>query len=253
MLLESKNLEFQYSANSPIIKDFSLKIENGEFVMISGPNGSGKSTVLKLLSSFLKPDKGEVKLNSKLIQKYTYAERASQIAVVSQNPTPILNFTVFELIMSGRSGSLNRFAPPSQKDCDICNELMELFELTQFQNRIVNQLSGGEKARVFLAKALAQQPQLLLLDEPTSAFDLEYTFKTMEILKQLSRKIGVVMICHDLNLAWQYADRLILLKGGEIFAQGAPKEILTAETINQVYHCQAQILSSAGIVFSQKI
>lgn len=249
MIFEAKNLEFKYEENSPLIKNFSLKIESGEFFMLSGPNGSGKSTILKLLSGFLTPANGEIRVNSDLLQKFSYAHRASMIAVVSQNQVPILDFTVAELIMTGRSGSLNRFVSPSKKDCEICQELIVKLELEKFKNRAVNQLSGGERARVFLAKALAQNPQILLLDEPTAALDLEYTFKVLDLLKALSKKIAIIMVCHDLNLAWKYADKLYILNHGETAFCGNPREILTPENIRQIYHCNSEIISDKGIIF----
>ena len=248
MILVADNLNFSYS-NSPIVKDFSIKLECGNLIMLSGPNGSGKSTIIKLLCGLLRPNSGGVTLDGRDLNSFSDFERAKNISVVAQTQVPILNFTVNELILTGRTGSLNRFFSPSQKDLAICDEAIELLDLGKFRNRQVNQLSGGERSRVFLAKALAQQPQFLLLDEPTSAMDIEHTFKTLELLKKISNKIGILMVCHDLNLAWQYADKLYLLKDGTTQIAGESKEILTPATLEAIYNCHAEIIMDKGIIF----
>ena len=248
MILAADNLNFSYS-NSPIVKDFSIKLECGNLIMLSGPNGSGKSKIIKLLCGLLKPNSGGVTLDGRDLNSFSDFERAKNISVVAQTQVPILNFTVNELILTGRTGSLNRFFSPSQKDLAICDEAIELLDLGNFRNRQVNQLSGGERSRVFLAKALAQQPQFLLLDEPTSAMDIEHTFKTLELLKKISNKIGILMVCHDLNLAWQYADKLYLLKDGTTQIAGKSKEILTPATLEAIYNCHAEIIIDKGIIF----
>ncbi len=249
MSLEARNLNFSYGT-TPLIRDFSLSLERGEFVMLSGPNGSGKSTILKLLSAFYRSDNGEVLLDGENINKIPLAERAKKIAVVPQQNNVVLDFTVSELVMLGRSLYLSRFLPIDRESSEICQAVMDRLEISQFADRVVNKLSVGEQARVFLAKALVQKSDFLLLDEPTAALDIENAKKIMEILRKLSDKIGILMICHDLNMAWKYADKLYLLKNGETVACGEPKSILNSEVIGQVYNSKAEIIADKGIIFN---
>jgi iron complex transport system ATP-binding protein len=252
MILAGNNLNFSYS-DTLVVSDFSIKLERGKIFMLSGPNGSGKSTIIKLICGLLKPDSGNITINGEDLNSFSDLERAKKIGVVAQTQLPILDFTVEELILTGRTGSLNRFFAPSVKDIAICNEVIELLELEKFRNRQVNQLSGGERSRVFLGKGLAQKTQFLLLDEPTSAMDIEYTFKTLELLKNLSKEIGILMVCHDLNLAWQYADKLYLLKNGRTCVSGEPKEILSSATLESIYNCHAEVVEDKGIIFRPSI
>ncbi|MCK8826555.1 heme ABC transporter ATP-binding protein [Natroniella acetigena] len=235
--LKVDKLSYKYNELTKILKGVSFAIEQGEFIALIGPNGSGKSTLLKNINSILKPDQGKVYLDELDLQKLAKKEMAKRLAVVPQNTTINFDFTVEEIVLMGRAPYLSRFKGESSQDYQIVREAMELTNTTQFADRRINQLSGGERQRVILARALAQQPEVLLLDEPTSNLDINYQLEMMELLRKLNREqeLTILIVIHDLNLASQYCDKLLLLNQGQIYGFGTPEEIITAENIEEVY------------------
>ena len=246
-MLEAQSLTFSYQ-DKIILDDFSLSLEKGSFTMLLGANGSGKSTVLRLLGGFLQPKQGGVLVDGVSIHTLKHFERAQKIAVVPQNMPPVLDFTVREMVTMGRLGNIPRFAPPGKSDQKIVNEVMEKMEISPFADRMLNQLSGGERQRVILAQALAGNPDYLLLDEPTSALDPEHIFLLMQTLHEISKNTGILMVCHDLNLAWNFAKETIILKDSNIFLSGDTRKVLTSENIRKAFNCNAVINEEVGII-----
>lgn len=247
MPLEAENISFSYR-NTNVLEKISVKIEKGDFIMLLGANGSGKSTAIKLLGGYLTPACGQIICNGVPLMKLKSFERARKIAVVSQIPPPILDFTVRELVMMGRLAHSCRLMPPSGEDIAAVNDAMKKLEVMQFAEKSVKQLSGGERQRVLLAQALAQEPEYLLLDEPTSALDPAHAIALMNILAEINDSVGIFMVCHDLNLAWNYAKKVIILNGGRIVLSGETEKILTAENIAENFKCSAFIQPDKGVI-----
>lgn len=247
MTLEAKNISFSYKSKK-VLTDFSVSISKNDFVMLLGANGSGKSTALKILAGFLAPCSGEVCCSGKKLSEMRSFERARKIAVVSQLPPPVLDFTVAEFIMMGRLAHSPRLAPPDKKDREAVKNAMAELDLEPLAERLMYRLSGGERQRVLLAQALAQEPEYLLLDEPTSALDPAHGIALMQVLRRLKNKVGILMICHDLNLAWNYAENVIILNHGKISCSGSTHQVLTAENISANFNCNAVIHPDEGII-----
>jgi iron complex transport system ATP-binding protein len=223
------------------IDDVSLSLESGEFVGILGPNGSGKTTLLRVLAGAIKPSGGNVLLDGEDIHKMRPKSVAGKIAVVPQNGHMPFPFSVFEMVMMGREPHMTRFSRESPRDVEIVSQAMAATGVAHLAGRSVLELSYGERQRVVVARALAQEPGILLLDEPTSHLDPGYRMEIMDVFKSLSsrRNIGVLAVLHDVNLASQYADRLIMLKQGRKVADGIPREVVTKEILESVYRVDA--------------
>jgi iron complex transport system ATP-binding protein len=220
-----------------ILKNVSLNIKKGEILGIIGPNGSGKSTLFKLLSRVIMPEKGLIQLEGVNISEIDLKEFCRTVAFVRQDNLIAFPFSVEEIVLMGRIPHLKRMQFTSSKDHDIVNNVLVLTDALQFKNNMIDQLSGGERQRVMIAKALAQEPKLLLLDEPTAHLDIGHQIQVLDLLKELNyeKQLTIAMVLHDLNLASEYCDRLIFLDQGRIFKEGTPKEVLTYENIEQVY------------------
>ncbi|MBR2509237.1 MAG: ABC transporter ATP-binding protein [Lentisphaeria bacterium] len=250
MAIIAEKISFSYNRKK-VLEDFSISLNRNDFTMLLGSNGSGKSTAVKLLGNFLKPDSGKITVDGINADKLLPFERAKKIAVISQTMPPVLNFTVREMVLMGRFCHVGRLKRPTAEDLQIADESMEKMEVFSFANRYVRELSGGERQRVVLAGALAQQPDYLLLDEPTAALDPAHSLRLMEILQKLNEKIGIMMVCHDLNLAWNYAGKVIILQNGKTLFAGAAREILTVQNIRQAFDCNAVIYQNEGIILQK--
>jgi len=235
-LLQVENLCGGYGKTT-VLKDISLEIRKGEFLGIIGPNGSGKSTLLRLMSRALAPQKGDIFFEGQNIHRMNLKKLYQKIAFVSQNPWAGLSFSVFEMVLMGRIPHLNRLQLETKKDFAAAERALLLTDTQQFQDKRIDELSAGERQRVMIAKALAQEPTLLFLDEPTSNLDIGHQIQILDLLKSLNRQnnLTVVLVLHDLNLASEYCDRLILLDRGIICRRGTPSEVLTYQNIEEVY------------------
>lgn len=220
-----------------ILKGVSFDVAAGEFVGIVGPNGCGKTTLLRTISRSLRPSSGQILLDDKNVYSVAAREFARKVGVVPQETWVAFDFTVLEVVMMGRTPWLNRFAVESKRDRQIALEALDRTGTGNLRDRQANALSGGERQRVILARALAQEPDILLLDEPTSHLDINYQFETMDLVRSLNRKNGltVLAVLHDLNLAAQYCDRIFMLGDGVVKAQGTPEQVITPENILNVY------------------
>ncbi|TQR25090.1 heme ABC transporter ATP-binding protein [Bacillus safensis] len=221
-----------------IIRGISLEVKQGEFLGILGPNGSGKTTLLKMMAGILAPKSGEVRLGGQLVQSYQPKTLAQKMAVLPQKTDQAFSFTVEETIQFGRypyqKGWLQSV---TQEDVQVVNKVMEQTGVAQFKDQSIHELSGGEQQRVYLAQALAQQPEYLLLDEPTSFLDLAYQKDLLDLIKEetMSSRLTVIGVFHDVNIASLYCDRLLLLHEGKTDMLGLPHHVLTTERINRVY------------------
>lgn len=232
-----------------IVRDVSLQLHCGELLAIVGPNGAGKSTLLKLLTGDLKPSSGSVEIEKKQLNRWSLAELAKRRSVLLQQSRLSFGFSVEEVVLMGRMPH-NR-GVETEQDYTISAEALELVGLSAFSDRTYTTLSGGEQQRVQLARVLAQiwetpvdGGRYLLLDEPTNSLDLAYQQQVLRIAKQLAANgTGVLAILHDLNLAAQYADRIVMLKDGCIVAEGHPHEVLNAKTIEMVFATPVSVLS----------
>ncbi len=227
----------KFYGDRQVLKQLGCAIAEGEFFGILGPNGSGKSTLLKLLSGIEKPDAGEMTLNGTPISDYTRKQLSRVLAVLQQEPIPPASFTVREVVEMGRYPYQNWLGDERSGSGEIVEAVLDQLNLAELQHCSLSELSGGERQRVALAKAMAQQPSLLLLDEPTTYLDIGNQIQMLDIVKawQRERTMTVVAVLHDLNLASMYCDRMMLLHEGAIVGIGTPEELVQGDLIQRVY------------------
>ena len=241
-MIEVKDISFSYEGGR-VIDGVSFRVDEGEFVGLIGPNGSGKTTLLKLLSKILRADAGTIRIDEREIARVSNREMARLLAVVPQESNVLFPFTVREIVLMGRYPHLGMFSFERRKDMATAEEMMRITDVLQFADRLISEVSGGEKQRVIIARALAQQPRALLLDEPTAFLDLRHQVAVYELLKALNEKHGMTILCvsHDLNLAARYCKRLIMLHHGSVAADGPPGEVLTPDNISRVFGVTARV------------
>jgi len=240
--LRINNIACRYEAAN-VLEDINFSAGESDFIGVIGPNASGKSTLLKSISKILKPHTGTVLLNERNLYTLKSVEVAKKLAVVPQESVISFAFTALEVVLMGRIPHLNRFQAEGTKDLAIVKQAMELTNTWHLAERPINQLSGGEKQMVIIARALTQEPKILLLDEPTGHLDINHQIEILDLIKRLNKEKRMVIIAvfHDLNIASQYCDRLILLNKGKIYAAGRVKDVLTAENIERVYGIKVTI------------
>jgi iron complex transport system ATP-binding protein len=245
--IQTNNLTFAYK-DKPVLDGVSLLVERGEMVGILGPNGSGKTTLLKIFSAVLR-GRGEVKVNNRSIETYGKRELSRLFAVVPQESQILFPYTVAEIVLMGRASYHNPLALEGKQDLEVARASMELTDSLPFSDRYLHELSGGEKQRVIIARALAQEPKILLLDEPSAFLDLKHQVQVFELMRRLNRErsLTIVAALHDLNLAALFFPRLVMLRDGRIYRDGTPRDVLTEETIEEVYGVHVKIqLDSSG-------
>ena len=223
--------------SADVLRDIGLHINVGEFVGIVGPNGSGKSTLLKTMVGALRPASGTVSLDGRSVSSIRGRDLARRVAVVPQDSQVAFEFTVLEVVLMGRAPHLRRFQMEKRPDLDLAADALTRTNLLQHADRRIGELSGGERQRAMIARALAQQTDVLLLDEPTAHLDLSYQVEILDLLKRENESHGktVVVVLHDLNLAAEFCHRLIMLKDGRVYADGIPAEVITVENVREVY------------------
>lgn len=232
-----------------ILHDLSLHVEQGEILGIVGPNGSGKTSLLKLMAGLLVPQEGSIALFGISLARLPPEEMARRVAFVPQDSAQIFPFTVAETVLMGRFPHRRQtqwslgFGWEDQADCGAAAQAMATMDIGHLAARAVTDLSGGERQRAMIARALAQAPHVLLLDEPTAFLDLQHQIGICSVLRRLrdERGMTVVLVTHDLNLASQYCDRVAMLKEGRVSAVGAPSEVMSVETLRDVYGCDVLI------------
>lgn len=224
---------------SPVLRRLSFDIAQGEFFIVIGPNGSGKTTLMKMIAGLIRPQSGEIRISGKSIRKYRRKALARRMAFVPQQMPLDFPFAVEEVVLFGRSPHLGTFGLTSEEDLHHARQAMAFTEITHLARRRLNQLSGGECQRVFIARAICQDPEIIVLDEPTASLDISHQLRIMDMMEKMKqeRHVTVIMVSHDVNLAAMYADTLMLLHQGETVRVGAPSDVLTYETLEQAYGC----------------
>lgn len=238
MQLEAKGVSVTLS-HKEIVHQAALRVDSGEFVGLIGPNGSGKTTLLKSIYRVLKPTAGMVCLDGSDISQLTHRQSAQRMGVVSQFTNLSFDFTVEEMVLMGRTPHKKAFSQDTKEDFTIVEEALRRVDMLPFRNRSFQTLSGGEKQRILLARALAQQVELLVLDEPTNHLDIKYQIQIMDVVKSLG--VGVLAALHDLNLTLMYCTYVYVMKGGSVVAHGRPEEVITPELIRQVYEVNCEV------------
>lgn len=230
-MIKIKNLNYSIN-NEDILKDISFDIKEFNFIGIVGPNGSGKTTLVKNLYQSLKAD-GNIFLKGKSIKYIDKKTLAKTLAVLSQNSTNSINYTIEDVILMGRYPHKNMFLDYSYKDKEIVNDIIKKLKLEDIKTKSFSNLSGGEQQRVLIARALAQQAEVIILDEPTNHLDINYQLEIMELLKKL--KITTITTIHDMNIASRYCDKIVALKDGALYNKGAPKEVFSTKFFKEVF------------------
>ena len=227
----------------PVLRGLSFEVAPGEVLAIVGPNGAGKSTLLKILGGSMAPSSGSVELMGRALLSFERREIARIVASVGQENAVAFRFTALEVVLMGRAPHLGAFRFESRHDLEIAVTALDRFGLLPLAGRHIQELSGGERKRVFLARALAQEPKVALLDEPTAFLDLKHVAEIFERFRELSaeRAMAVVATLHDLNAAALYADRVLLLKDGAAIGCGPPAEVLTADNLRRVYETEVYV------------
>ncbi len=227
---------------NPVLRGISCEVSRGEFVVVIGPNGSGKTTLLRALAGLIKADGGRIALAGVDTSELSARERARSVAYLPQSSSSGYSFTAFEVALMGRYPRLGRFQLESESDREIAYRALERTEAAQFADRRIGELSGGERQRVMVARTLAQQPDLLLLDEPTSNLDLKHQLSLMALVRgEVANGLAAVAVLHDLSLAARFADRLVLLKDGVVMADGSPGSVLTPANLRAAFEVDATV------------
>ena len=241
-VVEASTLSFRYGTQA-VLHGVAFPVTSGDFFVIIGPNGSGKTTLLKLLARLAVPQSGTVHLFGKNLAAYGRRELARLVAVVPQQVPLDFPFTVAETVLMGRAPHLGLLELEKAEDYDLAAEAMRFTDVLHLADRRLDQLSGGERQRVIIARAICQQPRLLLLDEPTASLDPAHQVQIMDLLERLRAANGVtvVMVSHDLNLAAMYGTTLLLLQGGTIVQVGTPDQVLRSEILAASYGCAMQV------------
>ena len=238
MELETRQVSVTLSRKE-IVKQVSLQVKDGSFVGLLGPNGSGKTTLLKSIYRVLKPSHGAVLIDGRDINALSYRETAKRMGVVSQFNNLSFDFTVEEMVLMGRAPRKRAFDRDTEEDYLIAEDALRRVEMLDFRDRSFLTLSGGEKQRIILARALAQQVEMLILDEPTNHLDIKYQIQIMDVVKSLG--IGVLAALHDLNLTLMYCNYVYVLKDGRIVAHGPTESVITEDLIRNVYEVECSV------------
>ena len=240
--LQFQNLHYNYG-REPLIEDLTASINPGEFIGLIGPNGSGKTTLVKLASRTLKPLSGQVFLHGVDLARIRARDLARRVAVVPQESTVSFPYRVVEIILMGRAPYHGAFAFEGEADLAVAREVMALTDTERLADRTFYELSGGEKQMVVIARALAQEPEVLLLDEPTAFLDIRHQIEIYELIRRLNRERGltVVSVMHDLNLAALYCERLVLIKSGKVVRSGRPEAVLTGPIVREVFEADVHV------------
>ena len=248
--MKVKNVHFSYGKNK-ILNGVSFQIEEGKVTTIMGANGCGKSTLFSLMTKNLYPAKGNIFLKGKNILNLNLKEFARKVAIVQQYNTASDDITVESLISFGRTPYKKMMQANSREDEEKIQWAMEVTGLTEYRNREVSRLSGGQRQRVWIAMALAQGTKTLFLDEPTTYLDIRYQIEILKLVKKLNQEYGItiVMVLHDINQAITYSDRIIGLKDGQVLVEGAPEDVITEESIRELYGIKLGVTSIDGRKF----
>ncbi len=245
-LIELQDIKFSYKGNKNgnfTLGKLSLSIQKGEIVSVFGPNGSGKSTLLKIISGAILPDEGNVFLNGRDLNEYSHKSLAKQIGFVPTLTSSVYPFSVYEVVMSGRTPYLGFTGFEKKEDHEIVIDALKTVGIYQLRNKGINEVSGGEAQRAYIARALAQKTEIILLDEPTAHLDLKHQVAVFNLLQKLNIEQGItiVIVSHDLNLAGNFSNRAVLMKDGKIIKDGDVLNVLTEENISSVFEVESKV------------
>jgi iron complex transport system ATP-binding protein len=248
MMLKAEGVGFGYRADRVVLREVSLEVEAGRVLVLLGPNGSGKSTLLKVMLGVLKAGTGSVTWEGRALSEYRARELARGVAYLPQSPGYEAGQSVGEVVRAGRTPYLQAFGVESERDVAVVGETAELLGLGELMGRPMEELSGGQRQRAFLGRALAQEPRVLLLDEPNTFLDLQYQAQLWQLLRRLAREkgLGILAASHDLNLSAAFADELVLLEEGRVAARGTADEVLDAALLSRVYGIGMERVERAG-------
>lgn len=232
----------------PVLRNVTLQAFDGEVIGLIGPNGSGKSTLLRTLAGFLRPSSGELLIAGKPFRSYKSKELARMVGYVPQDTAIDFDFLTREIVLMGRHPYISRFGSESRQDRERVEHAMRQTATLHLADQMVTRLSGGQRQMVFIAKALAQEPKLLLLDEPISALDIRYQLQVLKLMRHWAQKgMTVIAALHDLNLAARFCDTLFLLTDGEVISTGTPEQVLTPEIIRRAYNVHVEVRNDPWI------
>ena len=238
--LSAEHITLGYHAHKTVVRDLALDITQGEIVTLVGPNGSGKSTILRALARLMPPLEGAVYLDGKAIHRMSTREVAKTLAILPQNPIAPEDLTVRDLVSRGRFARQAWWRSSSHLDRERVDWALDVTHLSTLEHRRLTTLSGGERQRAWIALALAQEPRILLLDEPTTFLDISHQLEVMMLLQQLNAEndLSIVMVLHDLNQAARFSHRMFALRNGEIYVAGAPDDVLTDAMLREVFEVE---------------
>lgn len=226
-----------------VLQDVALEVGPGDLVAVLGPNGSGKSTLLRVADGLARPQRGAVRIKGRPVERYARRALAREVAMVPQENHFSFSFSVLEVVLMGRFPHMGSFGFEGEKDMDVALKALSATRTLHLSHRPINELSGGEKGRVLLARALAQEPSVILLDEPTAFLDLKYKKEIFDLVSSLTGKegLGAVVVTHDIDLAARYCNRVVMLKEGRLYAAGSPSQVVTASNVEEVYGCKVVV------------
>lgn len=243
MSIEVQNLSFSYG-DRPVLHDISFRVEKGEFLSILGPNGVGKSTLFRCVLGLLSGYTGQVLVDGADSRSFTVREAARHIAYIPQSSHPIFNYSVFDIVLMGRTSGLSTFRSPKKQDTELCRWALEKVGIPHLSDRCFHRLSGGEQQLVLIARALVQKAPILMLDEPTASLDFGNQLLVLEQCRNLAREgYTVIQTTHNPEQSYQYSDRILTLQHGRVLAEGTPKEVLTEKTIRALYSVEVDVVS----------
>lgn len=245
--LTVENVSFSYG-EKPVLTDVSLSVAPGELVSILGHNGCGKTTLLRCISGYLTPKAGSVRIGSDAVSSLSARALAQRMALVPQNPVMEFDFTVRDIVLMGRNPHLKRFAGETEADYAAADAALARTGMAELAERSVLTLSGGEWQRTIIARAICQNSEVMLLDEPVASLDVKHQIEILRLVRGLCRESGISALCvmHDINLSAHYSDQLLLLKGGRTLACGSPRAVITAPLLREAYGIEAEVREEQG-------
>lgn len=246
-----RDVHYSYVPPEYALTGVSFDIPAGCFCGITGPNGSGKSTLLGCISGHLKPDTGRVTISGRDVASFGVRDIARRMALVQQQTSLEYDFTVGDIVLTGRNPYIKRWRSETKEDYAMMNDALQTAGISHLKDRLITTLSGGEWQMMILARALCQQADIMLLDEPVTGLDISHQVSIMGTVKRLAGERGISVVCvlHDLNLALSYCDELVLLKSGEVYAKGEPGDVLTKQNIESVYGTAVHTIELGGRTF----
>ena len=252
--IEVEHIDFQYN-QQPIFQDLSVILDEGEFCAVVGPNGSGKTTLLKCMAGLLSPTSGRILVGDREVREYSPMEFAQKVSFVPQHQDTIFDMSVYEMVLMGRNPYQKHWQMQSAEDEEIVMQMLEKCHIAQYKDRNISALSGGELQRTLIARAMAQQTPVMLLDEPLSNLDVSHKFEIMDILADLNEteKVTIVIVIHDFTMAIEYARQALLMRSGRVLAHDEVKAVLSPDNIRKCFDLSEQYaISGEGFVTKKR-